>query len=78
METASTIKSIGGEVKIEKRPRDEDPGAPEETIEEKIEKIKDCTVDGAEIQGVKAQSTIELKVPEKENYAESEDWVLQG
>ena len=76
-ETASTIKSIGGEVKIEKRPKDDDPGAPDEDEIDKIEKRRDCTVDGEAIEGVKAQSTIEIKAPEKDNYSESEDWVLQ-
>lgn len=77
-ETASTIKSIGGEVKIEKRPKDDDPGAPDREDEiDRIEKRRDCTVDGEAIEGVKAQSTIEIKAPEKDNYSESEDWVLQ-
>ena len=91
-ETAMTTKSIGAEVKIEKRKKSSKSDPPESSkhsniseslkkVYEKYPNLRKCakkTVDGEHIPGVKSHSIVqEREAAEKAEYAKTEDWVLQ-
>ena len=85
-ETANTVKSIGAEVKIPKRPKNpakipQNPSTSSAAVQNlpPLEKdTKDVTVDGEVILGVNGQSVVTQSSQESnEDFAKTEDWVLQ-